>query len=112
MAMMPHGIRAGVKLFQVNVFESANIVRESVNHFLTRGGGIVISLSSWSGQKGSALPTLPAYAAFKGRGQSNDPDCGIKFMPKQGFTPTSSRLESLKLGWLILQQSFVVAKRR
>lgn len=51
--------------FQVNVFESANIVRESVNHFLTRGGGIVISLSSWSGQKGSALPTLPAYAASK-----------------------------------------------
>ena len=51
--------------FQVNVFESANIVRESVNHFLTRGGGIIISLSSWSGQKGSALPTLPAYAASK-----------------------------------------------
>jgi len=51
--------------FQVNVFESANIVRESVNHFLTRRGGIVISLSSWSGQKGSALPTHPAYAASK-----------------------------------------------
>lgn len=51
--------------FQVNVFESANIVRESVKHFLTRGGGIVISLSSWSGQKGSALPTLGAYAASK-----------------------------------------------
>ncbi|MBM3720195.1 MAG: SDR family oxidoreductase [Actinobacteria bacterium] len=51
--------------FQVNVFESANVVRESVKHFLTRGGGIVISLSSWSGQKGSALPTLSAYAASK-----------------------------------------------
>lgn len=51
--------------FQINVFEAANIMKEAVNHFLTRGGGIVISLSSWSGQKGSALPTLPAYAASK-----------------------------------------------
>ena len=51
--------------FQVNLFESANIVREAVNHFLSREGGIIISLSSWSGQKGSALPTLPAYAASK-----------------------------------------------
>jgi NAD(P)-dependent dehydrogenase (short-subunit alcohol dehydrogenase family) len=57
--------RGWQETFQVNVFESANIVREAVKHFLTRGGGIVISLSSWSGQKGSALPTLPAYAASK-----------------------------------------------
>lgn len=57
--------RGWQETFQVNVFEAANVVKEAVNHFLTRGGGIVISLSSWSGQKGSALPTLPAYAASK-----------------------------------------------
>lgn len=51
--------------FQVNVFEAANVMKEAVGHFLTKGGGVVISLSSWSGQKGSALPTLPAYAASK-----------------------------------------------
>jgi NAD(P)-dependent dehydrogenase (short-subunit alcohol dehydrogenase family) len=28
-------------------------------------GGVIISMSSWSGQRGSALPTLPAYAASK-----------------------------------------------
>ncbi len=62
--------RGWQETFQVNVFEAANVMKEAVNHFLeiTDGkprGGIVISLSSWSGQKGSALPTLPAYAASK-----------------------------------------------
>jgi NAD(P)-dependent dehydrogenase (short-subunit alcohol dehydrogenase family) len=51
--------------FQVNVFESANVVRGAVKHFLQEKGGILISLSSWSAQKGSALPSLPAYAASK-----------------------------------------------
>ncbi len=57
--------RGWQETFQVNVFEAANVMKEAVNHFLSRGGGIVITLSSWSGQKGSALPTLPAYAASK-----------------------------------------------
>ena len=51
--------------FQINVFEAANLIRESVNHFLKNNGGTLISLSSWSGQRGSALSTLPAYAASK-----------------------------------------------
>ncbi len=50
---------------QVNVFEAANIIRESVRHFLPSGGGVIISMSSWSGQRGSAIPELSAYAASK-----------------------------------------------
>lgn len=62
--------RGWQETFQVNVFEAANVVKEAVNHFLEMvddkpRGGIIISLSSWSGQKGSAIPTLPAYAASK-----------------------------------------------
>lgn len=57
--------RGWQETFQVNVFEAASVMKEAVNHFLQRDGGIVITLSSWSGQKGSALPTLPAYAASK-----------------------------------------------
>ena len=49
----------------VNLFESCDLIRESVNHFLKIGGGKIISMSSWSGQRGSALPTLSAYAASK-----------------------------------------------
>jgi NAD(P)-dependent dehydrogenase (short-subunit alcohol dehydrogenase family) len=50
---------------RVNVLEPASLIREAVAHFRGNGGGIVISLSSWAGQQGSALPQLPAYAASK-----------------------------------------------
>jgi len=50
---------------RVNVFESANLIREAVRHFREQGGGIVITLSSWAAHQGSALPQLSAYAASK-----------------------------------------------
>jgi NAD(P)-dependent dehydrogenase (short-subunit alcohol dehydrogenase family) len=50
---------------QVNVLESSSLIKEAVNHFLSHSGGVLITMSSWSGQRGSALATLPAYAASK-----------------------------------------------
>ena len=50
---------------QVNVLESVSLIREAVNHFCAHGGGVLVTLSSWSAQQGSAIPTLPAYAASK-----------------------------------------------
>jgi NAD(P)-dependent dehydrogenase (short-subunit alcohol dehydrogenase family) len=50
---------------RVNVLEPASLVREAVRHFLEAGGGTVISLSSWAAQRGSAIASLPAYAASK-----------------------------------------------
>ena len=50
---------------RVNVVESANLIREAVSHFRANGGGVVITISSWAAQQGSALPQLPAYAASK-----------------------------------------------
>ena len=52
-----------LETFQVNVYEPANIMKEALTHFQELGAGVIISMSSWSGQRGSALPTLPAYAA-------------------------------------------------
>jgi NAD(P)-dependent dehydrogenase (short-subunit alcohol dehydrogenase family) len=52
-------------ILRVNVLETASLIREAVNHFRAQGGGILITLSSWSAQQGSALPTLSAYAASK-----------------------------------------------
>jgi 3-oxoacyl-[acyl-carrier protein] reductase len=52
-------------ILRVNVLETASLIREAVNHFRAEGGGILITLSSWSAQQGSALPTLSAYAASK-----------------------------------------------
>ena len=34
-------------------------------HFREHGGGVVITVSSWAAQQGSAIATLPAYAASK-----------------------------------------------
>lgn len=50
---------------RVNVQEPASLVREAVRHFLERGGGTLVTLSSWAAQRGSALPQLTAYAASK-----------------------------------------------
>jgi NAD(P)-dependent dehydrogenase (short-subunit alcohol dehydrogenase family) len=53
------------RVLQINVLESTSLIREAVNHFLERGGGIVITLSSWAAQRGSAISNLNAYAASK-----------------------------------------------
>ncbi len=50
---------------QVNLLEPASLLREAVRHYRDTGGGIVISLSSWAAQRGSAIASLPAYAASK-----------------------------------------------
>ena len=50
---------------QVNVLESASLIREAVRHFLENEGGTVITLSSWAAQRGSAISYLGAYAASK-----------------------------------------------
>lgn len=50
---------------RVNVLEPASLMREAASHFVSNGGGVLISMSSWSGQRGSAIPSLSAYAASK-----------------------------------------------
>jgi NAD(P)-dependent dehydrogenase (short-subunit alcohol dehydrogenase family) len=50
---------------RVNVLEPVSLIREAVNHYREHGGGTVITLSSWSAQQGSAIASLPAYAASK-----------------------------------------------
>jgi NAD(P)-dependent dehydrogenase (short-subunit alcohol dehydrogenase family) len=50
---------------QVNLLEPASLAREAVGHFVERGGGTLIALSSWAAQRGSAISQLNAYAASK-----------------------------------------------
>jgi NAD(P)-dependent dehydrogenase (short-subunit alcohol dehydrogenase family) len=56
---------AWAQILQVNVVEPASLIRDAVRHYRTAGGGVIITLSSWSGQQGSAIPQLSAYAATK-----------------------------------------------
>jgi len=53
------------EIVRVNVLEPSSLIREAVSHFRANGGGVVITLSSWAAQQGSAIPSLPAYAASK-----------------------------------------------
>lgn len=53
------------QIMRVNVIEPATLIRDAVRHYRAVGGGIIISMSSWAGQQGSAIPQLSAYAATK-----------------------------------------------
>jgi NAD(P)-dependent dehydrogenase (short-subunit alcohol dehydrogenase family) len=57
---------AWARTWEVNVRASADLLREAVRHFQTRGGGVLIGLSSWVAQRGSGNPDLLAYSASKG----------------------------------------------
>lgn len=50
---------------RINVLAPARLLRRALLHFLTRGGGTLITISSWAGQKGATNPASVAYGASK-----------------------------------------------
>ena len=52
--------------YQVNVQAQARLMRAAVRHFRTRGGGVIILMSSWVAQRGVTNSNMIAYAASKG----------------------------------------------
>ena len=50
---------------QVNVLAPARLIRRAVPHFVGRGGGILVTISSWAAQRGVTNPDTIAYAASK-----------------------------------------------
>lgn len=57
--------RAWELALTVNVRGPAELMRLATNHFLHRGGGVLVTLSSWVAHRGSSSPNLIAYAASK-----------------------------------------------
>lgn len=51
--------------YAVNVAGPMALTREAVRYFRSRGGGVLIAMSSWVAQRGSANPDLAAYSASK-----------------------------------------------
>lgn len=49
----------------VNVLAPARLIRRAVPHFKRRGGGILVTISSWAAQRGVTNPDTIAYAASK-----------------------------------------------
>jgi NAD(P)-dependent dehydrogenase (short-subunit alcohol dehydrogenase family) len=51
--------------YAVNVAGPMALTREAVRYFRSRGGGVLIAMSSWAAQRGSGSPDLAAYSASK-----------------------------------------------
>jgi NAD(P)-dependent dehydrogenase (short-subunit alcohol dehydrogenase family) len=49
----------------VNVLGPARLLRNAARHYRERGGGVIVTISSWSAQRGSSNPDTIAYAASK-----------------------------------------------
>jgi NAD(P)-dependent dehydrogenase (short-subunit alcohol dehydrogenase family) len=49
----------------VNVLAPARLMRHAVRHFRGRGGGVIVTVSSWAAQRGTSNPDALAYAASK-----------------------------------------------
>jgi NAD(P)-dependent dehydrogenase (short-subunit alcohol dehydrogenase family) len=51
--------------YATNVVGPMSLTREATRHFRERGGGILVTMSSWAAQRGSGNPHLIAYSASK-----------------------------------------------
>jgi NAD(P)-dependent dehydrogenase (short-subunit alcohol dehydrogenase family) len=57
--------RVWAETLSVNVLAPARLMRHAVRHFRARGGGVIVTLSSWAAQRGTSNPDALAYAASK-----------------------------------------------
>jgi NAD(P)-dependent dehydrogenase (short-subunit alcohol dehydrogenase family) len=57
--------RTWSRTMQVNVLAPARLLRNAVRHYRARGGGVIVTISSWAAQRGSSNPNTLAYAASK-----------------------------------------------
>ena len=49
----------------INVIAPTRLLRRAVNHFRQSGGGTIVTISSWAGQKGVTNPASIAYGSSK-----------------------------------------------
>jgi NAD(P)-dependent dehydrogenase (short-subunit alcohol dehydrogenase family) len=51
--------------WRVNVAAPTRLMKHAVNHFVAAGGGVLVTMSSWTAQRGAGSPKTVAYAASK-----------------------------------------------
>ncbi len=51
--------------WRINVLAPCDLMRSAVHHWLTTGGGILVTMASWNAQRGSTSPAQLSYAATK-----------------------------------------------
>lgn len=57
--------KAWAETYAVNVLGPTRLMKRAVGHYLEEGGGILVTVSSWTAQRGPGNPDLVAYAASK-----------------------------------------------
>jgi NAD(P)-dependent dehydrogenase (short-subunit alcohol dehydrogenase family) len=53
------------RAYRINVLATADLTRAAVEHFAGRGGGVIVTMSSWVAERGSGSTSYAAYAASK-----------------------------------------------
>ena len=53
------------RAYRINVLATADLTRAAVAHFAERGGGVIVTMSSWVAQRGPGSAAYAAYAASK-----------------------------------------------
>ncbi|HEV7267741.1 MAG TPA: SDR family oxidoreductase [Falsiroseomonas sp.] len=51
--------------WRVNVASPTRLMKHAVNHFVAQGGGVLVTMSSWTAQRGSGSQATIAYGASK-----------------------------------------------
>jgi NAD(P)-dependent dehydrogenase (short-subunit alcohol dehydrogenase family) len=51
--------------WRINVAAPTRLMKHAVNHFVAAGGGVLVTMSSWTAQRGSGSARTIAYAATK-----------------------------------------------
>jgi NAD(P)-dependent dehydrogenase (short-subunit alcohol dehydrogenase family) len=57
--------RVWEETLRVNVLAPARLIRQATNHFVAKGGGTIVTISSWAAQRGVTNPATIAYGASK-----------------------------------------------
>ena len=57
--------RGWERAYRINLLATADLTRAAVPHFVERGGGVIVTMSSWVAQRGSGSTSYSAYAASK-----------------------------------------------
>jgi NAD(P)-dependent dehydrogenase (short-subunit alcohol dehydrogenase family) len=57
--------RGWERAYRINVLATADLTRAALPHFVERGGGVIVTMSSWVAQRGSGSTSYAAYAASK-----------------------------------------------
>ena len=62
------------RAYRINILATADLTRAAVPHFVERGGGVIVTMSSWVAQRGPGSTVIRRVRGLEGRRQGAHPD--------------------------------------